>query len=42
MAVEVDLAVSDDEAERMLARVRSAGISVFYVRIPVEFGSINA
>ena len=42
VAVEVDLAVSDDEAERMLARVRSAGISVFYVRIPVEFGSINA
>jgi len=42
VAVEVELAVSDEEAERMLARVRDAGISVFYVRIPVEFGSINA
>ena len=41
VAVEVELAVTDDEAERMMARVRDEGIAVFYVRIPVEFGSIN-
>ena len=40
VAVEVELAVSDDEAERMLDRVRAEEISVFYVRIPVEFGLI--
>jgi PII-like signaling protein len=41
VAVEVELAVSDDEAGRMLARVRAEGVSVFYVRIPVEFGVIT-
>ena len=41
VAVEVELAVTDDEAERMIGRVRDEGIAVFYVRIPVEFGSIN-
>jgi PII-like signaling protein len=41
VAVEVELAVTDDEAERMIGRVRDEGIAVFYVRIPVDFGSIN-
>jgi len=42
VAVEVELAVTDDEAERMMARVRDEGIAVFYVLIAAEFGSINA
>jgi PII-like signaling protein len=41
VAVEVELAVTDDEAERMMARIRDEGIAVFYVRIAPEFGSIN-
>ena len=42
VTVEVELAVSDDEADRMMARIRDEGIAVFYVRIPVEFGAIDA
>jgi PII-like signaling protein len=41
VAVEVELAVTDDEAERMMARVRDERITVFFVRIPVEFGTIE-
>ena len=41
VTVEVELAVSDDEADRMMARIRDEGIAIFYVRIPVEFGSID-
>lgn len=35
--IEVELATTDDEAERMLALVEAEGIRLFYVRIPVEF-----
>ena len=41
VAVEVELAVTDDEAERMMARVREEGIALFFVRTPVEFGTIE-
>jgi PII-like signaling protein len=41
VAVEVELAVTDDEAERMIARVREEGIALFFVRIPVAFGTIE-
>ena len=41
VAVEVELAVTDDEAERMIARVREEGIGLFFVRIPVTFGAIE-
>jgi PII-like signaling protein len=41
VAVEVELAVTDAEADRMIARVREEGITVFYMRIPVEFDSIG-
>ena len=34
-------AIPDDEAERMMARVRDERITVFFVRIPVEFGTIE-
>ena len=41
VAVEVELAVTDDEADRMIARVREEGIGLFFVRIPVAFGTIE-
>ena len=41
MTVQVELAVSDDEAEQMIARIREEGVAIFYVRIPIEFGSIG-
>jgi hypothetical protein len=41
VAVEVELAVTDAEADRMIARIREEGINVFYMRIPVEFDSIG-
>jgi len=41
VAVEVELAVTNDEAERMIARVRDEGIALFYVRIPAEFTTIE-
>jgi PII-like signaling protein len=39
--VQVVLAVTDDEAARMLALVRDEGIHAFYTRIPVEFGVLG-
>jgi PII-like signaling protein len=41
VAVEVELAVTEEEAERMMARVREEGIALFFVRTPVEFGTIE-
>jgi uncharacterized protein len=36
--VEVTMAVSGEEAGRMLARLKEEGINVFYVKAPIEFG----
>ena len=41
LTVEVELAVTEDEAERMLERIRAEGIDLFYARTPVEFGFIK-
>ena len=41
VAVEVELAVTEEEVERMMARVREEGIALFFVRTPVEFGTIE-
>lgn len=38
LPVEVGFAVRDDEAERLLALLRNEGVSLFYVRLPAEFG----
>ncbi|MEP7205767.1 MAG: DUF190 domain-containing protein [Casimicrobiaceae bacterium] len=38
VAVAVDLAVTADEGDRLLALLGDAGIDIFYVRIPVEYG----
>ena len=40
LTVEVEFAVSDEEAAKLLARLREEEVSVFYARIPAEFGAI--
>jgi len=40
MTVEVEFVVTDDEAARLLDLLRREEVSVFYARIPAEFGAI--
>ena len=35
---EVVMAVTKEDADRIFAAIESAGVSVFYTRVPVEFG----
>jgi hypothetical protein len=39
--VQIILAVTEEESERLLDLVRTEHIHVFYVRIPIEFGLIG-
>jgi len=39
--IEVTMAVSGEEAARMLARLKAEGINIFYVKAPIEFGMTN-
>lgn len=41
LTVEVDFAVSEDDANRLLERIRSEGVRIFYLRVPVEVGVVN-
>lgn len=41
LTVEIDFAVEEDEAQRLLDRIRAERISIFYVRLPIEFGVVN-
>lgn len=41
LTVQVDFAVSDEDAQRLLDRVRAEGIGILYMRAPVEFGVID-
>lgn len=36
--VEVTMALSADEVQRLFARLREERVSVFYVKTPIEFG----
>jgi uncharacterized protein len=36
--VEVTMAVSEQQAEHMFAYLEQAGVKVFYVKTPIEFG----
>jgi PII-like signaling protein len=36
--LEVTMAVSEADAERLFARIKEAGVNVFYVKTPIEFG----
>ena len=40
LAIEVDFAVGDDDANRLLDLLRTERVSIFYVRMPIEFGVI--
>ena len=42
LTVEVEFIVTETEAQQLLEQVQSAGIRVFYARIPALFGVINA
>ncbi|MGA8034283.1 MAG: DUF190 domain-containing protein [Casimicrobiaceae bacterium] len=41
LTVQVDFAVSEEDAQRLLDRVRGEGIGIVYMRTPVEFGVID-
>lgn len=36
--VQVQLVVSEDEADRLFATIESEDLHIFYVKIPIEFG----
>jgi PII-like signaling protein len=39
--VEVTMAVSEEEADRLFALLESENVHAFYVKVPVEFGVIG-
>ena len=41
LTVEIDFAVTDEEADRLIERIRAEGIRIVYLRAPVELGVIN-
>jgi PII-like signaling protein len=41
LTVEIDFAVSDDDAQRLIDRLDAERISIFYVRVPIEYGTVE-
>jgi PII-like signaling protein len=41
MTIEVEFVVTDDEADKLLKLLRQERVSIFYARVPVEFGTIE-
>jgi PII-like signaling protein len=41
MTVEVEFVVTHDEAEGLLALLKRERVSIFYARVPAEFGAIE-
>ena len=41
MTVEIDFAVTEAEADQLLALIRQENIRVFYARIPIEYGVVE-
>ncbi|WP_068827808.1 DUF190 domain-containing protein [Pseudomonas sp. BMS12] len=39
--LEVVLAVSEDECELLFQRLRDEGVKLFYVKAPIEFGTLG-
>lgn len=39
--IEVVMAATEEESERLFARLRAEGVHVFYVKAPVEFGMLG-
>lgn len=42
LPVEVTFMATDEEAERLLAAIQAEGLSLFYVRMPAEYGVVSA
>jgi hypothetical protein len=40
--VKVSMAVSENEAKALIGAIEKAGLQIFYVKIPVEFGVTGA
>jgi PII-like signaling protein len=41
LTVEIDFAVSETDANALLDLIERNGIDIFYVKIPIEFGSVR-
>jgi PII-like signaling protein len=41
MTIAVEFVVSDDEAARLIDLLRRERVSIFYARVPAEFGAIE-
>ena len=41
MTIEVEFVVTDAEAEKLLELLRGERVSIFYARVPAEFGTIE-
>ena len=41
LTVAIDFAVTDQEADAILDLIRREAISIFYVRMPIEYGAIE-
>jgi PII-like signaling protein len=41
MTIEVEFVVTDEEADKLLSLLKGERVSVFYARIPAEFGTIE-
>ena len=41
LPVEVVFMVSEEEAERLLEMIRSEGLTLFYIKLPAEYGVTN-
>jgi PII-like signaling protein len=41
LPVEVVFVISEEEADRLLALIRAEKLSLFYVRIPIDYGVTN-
>ncbi len=41
MTIEVEFVVTNEEAERLLTLLRTERVSIFYARVPAEFGAIE-
>ena len=42
LPLQVEFMVSDEEATRILEKVQSEGLTLFYIRVPAEYGVTNA
>ena len=40
--LEVQMALSADDTERLFTRLREEGVHLFYVKSPIEFGTLGA